>query len=312
MEKSNKMSGAQTGNFRARTDLALENFQYAQAQGAGVPGIIHRERQRTGCKVTEIVVENDRAGEPLGKPAGRYVTIEMERLSKAPGDFSALSQSVAEELAQFLDLPLEGGLEGPILVFGLGNEAITPDALGPLVCKKILVTRHLRRVLEEEGANDPFLQSLTPVSALAPGVLGQTGLEAAEVAAMACRELKPAAVIVIDALACADISRLGNTIQMADSGVSPGSGVQNRRKELSRRSLGVPAVVAVGVPTVVDMHTIAHGLTNTLPDPEMPNFMVTPRDIDQLVSRGAKLIASAINRALQPMLEPEDIEVLAE
>lgn len=311
MEKEFNKNAAETHGFRARTDLALENFRWAEAQGKGVPGIIHRERQGPGCSITEIVVENDLAGEPLGKPAGRYVTVEMPAISRAPADFPALVEALAGELTQFLDCPLEGGLEGPILVFGLGNLDITPDALGPLVCQKILVTRHLRRALEEEGAKDPFLSSLTPVSALAPGVLGQTGIEAAEVAAMICKEIQPAAVIVVDALACADISRLGTTIQLADSGVSPGSGVQNRRKELSRRSLGVP-VVAMGVPTVVDMHTIAHGLTNRAPDQNMPNFMVTPRDVDQLVRRGAKLIAAAINSALQPMLQPEDIEVLAE
>jgi spore protease len=148
------------------------------------------------------------------------------------------------------------------------------------------------------------------VSVLATGVLGQTGMETAEIVNALIAKIKPNAVIVIDALACSDIKRLGTTIQLSDSGISPGSGVQNSRKELSSETLGIP-VIAIGVPTVVDMHTIVQNLTGHAVSKQMPNMMVTSRDIDKLIERAAKLIANGINLALQPQMSYEDVESLA-
>ena len=154
------------------------------------------------------------------------------------------------------------------------------------------------------------MRSLNKVSAISPGVLGQTGIEAAEVIRSLCETVKPDCVIVIDALACSDISRLGSTIQLTDTGIAPGSGVQNRRQEFTEEALGIP-VIAVGVPTVVDMHTIVENITGNPPDKHLPNMMVTPRDVDKLIERTARLLAFSINKAVQPELTVEDITALS-
>ena len=172
---------------------------------------------------------------------------------------------------------------------------------------KVLATRHLRDELDAE--EEKFLTSLRRVSAFAGGVLGQTGIESAEIVRAIAAELKPSAIIVTDALACSDISRLGTTIQLSDSGISPGSGVSNSRRELSEAVCGVP-VIAVGVPTVVDMHTIVQNLTGEKPDSRLPNMIVTPRDIDRLIERASQLIGFGINLALQPSLDFDDVKGL--
>lgn len=292
-----------------RTDLALESFQAAsQASGKeveGLPGIRSLERDRAGCRVTEIIVENDQAGAPIGKGKGRYLTFETPRLSGHPGRFEGVPEALAEELKSLLPDLDTGTAQGEVLVAGLGNLDITPDALGPLAARKVLATRHFARELLPEDE----LASLRGVVALAPGVLGQTGVEAAEVISALCEKIHPAAVIAMDALACSDVNRLGCTIQLADSGISPGSGVQNRRKELSRRTLGVP-VIAMGVPTVADLASIAEQMTGSPASERTPAMMVTPRDIDQLIFRTAGLLSRAVNLALQPSLTAGELDVL--
>lgn len=279
-----------------RTDLAYEGIS---AEGALPEGIKRSVRNSTGCEITEIIVETDKAGESIGKLRGKYVTVETDRLSAYPEEFDEMAKGIGKEISAFLPS------EGTVLVIGLGNSDITPDALGPMTVSGILATRHLKGELPPGHA----LGELRGVAAIAPGVLGQTGMEVAEIAKAVCEEIRPAAAVVIDALACGDVNRLGCTIQLTDTGISPGSGVQNRRKELSERTLGVP-VVAVGVPTVVDMHTIAENLTGKAADRTLPNMMVTPRDIDQLIERTAKLISFSLNMAFQPTLTPEDITAL--
>ena len=267
-------------------------------------GIDRRLRKSSACSITEIEVTSELAGLKIGKSKGRYITIETDRLSSAPADFEEQAQNVADEITALLKH--HGcGIENGIVV-GLGNSDITPDALGPMAVSKIIATRHLKGSLPK----DHELSSLGVVSALAPGVLGQTGIEAAEIVDSVCSEIKPKFVIAIDALACSDVSRLGTTIQITDTGISPGSGVQNRRKELTETTLAVP-VIAIGVPTVVDMHTIVENITGDPPDKHLPNMMVTPRDVDKLIERAAKLIACAVNRALQPQLSFEDIAALS-
>ena len=164
-------------------------------------------------------------------------------------------------------------------------------------------------VYELDSEEERFLTSLRPVSAFAGGVLGQTGIETSEMVHAIVQQIRPAAIIAIDALACSDISRLGTTIQICDAGISPGSGVSNTRKELSEKIFGIP-VIAIGVPTVVDMHTIVRSLTGNDPDRELPNMMVTPRDIDRLTERASQLIAFGINLALQPSLSLDDVRGL--
>lgn len=282
-----------------RTDLAVEMID---EDAASLPkGIKRRLRKSSACSITEIIVTDEIAGLRIGKPRGRYITVETDRLSANPSDFEEQAANIAAEI-----IALKGAEKKCGLIVGLGNSDITPDALGPMVISQIIATRHLR----DELPKGHELANLNPVSAIAPGVLGQTGIEAAEVIRAVCEHTKPQYVIVIDALACSDVSRLGTTIQLTDTGISPGSGVQNRRKELSEITLGIP-VIAIGVPTVVDMHTIVENVTGNPPDKHLPNMMVTPRDVDQLITRTAKLLAYAVNRAAQPSLTFEDIAALS-
>lgn len=282
-----------------RTDLAVEMID---EDADDLPkGIKRRLRKSSACSITEIIVTDDAAGVRIGKPKGHYITIETDRLSAAPEDLDEQVSNIADEITR-----LKGENRSSALVAGLGNSDITPDALGPMVVSRIIATRHLHDELPEGHE----LRRLNKVSAIAPGVLGQTGIEAAEIIRSICAETKPDIVIVIDALACSDISRLGSTIQLSDSGISPGSGVQNRRKELSMETLGIP-VIAIGVPTVVDMHTIVENITGSPPDKHLPNMMVTPRDVDKLIERTSRLLAFSINKALQPDLTIEDITALS-
>lgn len=282
-----------------RTDLAVEMID---EDAASLPdGIKRKLRKSSACSITEIIVTNSVAGLRIGKTKGRYITVETDRLSANPDDFEEQVANIAAEI-----ISLKGSDRKNVLVAGLGNSDITPDALGPLVISRIIATRHLQNELPEGH----YLKKLNHVTAIAPGVLGQTGIEAAEVIRSLCDTVKPDCVIVIDALACSDVSRLGTTIQLTDTGISPGSGVQNRRKELSEITLGIP-VIAIGVPTVVDMHTIVENITGNPPDKHLPNMMVTPRDVDKLIERAARLIAYSINKAVQPMLTIEDITALS-
>lgn len=282
-----------------RTDLAIE---MVDEDAKSLPkGIRRRLRKSSACSITEIIVTDAVAGLRIGKDKGRYITIETDRLSASPADFDEQVSNIAAEIVS-----LKGSDRRTALIIGLGNSDITPDALGPLVISQVIATRHLHDVLPD--GHD--LKKLNRVSAIAPGVLGQTGIEVAEIVRTLCDEIKPDCVIVIDALACSDVSRLGTTIQLTDTGISPGSGVQNRRKELSETTLGVP-VIAIGVPTVVDMHTIVENITGNPPDKHLPNMMVTPRDVDKLIERSARLIAYSINKAVQPMLSIEDITALS-
>lgn len=281
-------------NFR--TDLAVEGI-------AAVPPIrsgIKQTKRGKAFKITEIVIDDDSHLDDIGKGKGRYITLEGNSLSKFSDEYEDMAQELAAELKLLIP-------EGEMLVVGLGNNDITPDALGPQTTAKVLATRHLKDELDSN--EEAFLTSLRRVSVFAGGVLGQTGIETAEIVKAICRELKPAGIIVIDALACSDISRLGTTIQLSDSGISPGSGVSNARKELSEKMFGVP-VIAVGVPTVVDMHTIVRSLTGRDPNRRLPNMMVTPRDVDRLTERASQLISFGINLALQPTLTFEDVRGL--
>ncbi len=269
-----------------RTDLAVERT----AASPSLPGI--SKSTRTGAfSITEITIQNDICGAPIGKPAGRYLTLEADSLTRNCENYQSMVEELAHELASFLPE------NGCVFVAGLGNRAITPDALGPRVASKVLATRHLQSALTRE--EQALLPELRPVCVLAGGVLGETGMESAELLQAVCHQIKPAAVVAIDALACAELSRLGTTIQMCDSGISPGSGVANHRAELSRQTLGVP-VTAIGVPTVVDLHTAVQSLIGKQVPSHRPNMMVTPRDIDRLIDHTGDMLACALNMALHP------------
>lgn len=292
MHKQKGDFGLITMNFR--TDLALEAVDTSR-----LPEGVRMEKRGSAFEITEIIISDDNHRETLGKGKGRYITLECGEISQFSENYEQMATELSKELSRLLP-------EGDVLVVGLGNRDITPDAVGVLTAEKVLATRHLRSELREE---DSFLTSLRPVSCLAGGVMGQTGIETAELISAVCREINPKAVIAADALACSDISRLGRTIQISDSGISPGSGVSNARRELSENTLGVP-VIAIGVPTVVDMHTIVRSLTGNEIDEKLPNMMVTPRDIDRLTERGAQLIAYGIDLALQPELSFDEVKGL--
>lgn len=279
-----------------RTYLALEGVASVRGRDSG----IHQVKRGKAFRITEIVIDDNSHIDTIGKGRGRYITLEGSSLSKFSDEYEDMTQELARELRMLIP-------EGDMLVVVLGNNDITPDALGPQVAAKVLATRHLRDELDSE--EEEFLTSLRRVSVFAGGVLGQTGIETAEMVKAIRRELKPSGIIAVDALACLDIRRLNTTIQLSDSGISPGSGVSNARMELSEKIFGVP-VIAVGVPTVVDMHTIVQSFTGGQPTRNMPNMMVTPSDVDRLTERASQLIAFGINLALQPSLTLEDVRGL--
>lgn len=288
-----------------RTDLAIEAAELAGTKTP--PGVESSEEMRGDAKITRIRVVNEEGANAIGKPVGNYVTIELPPFSEMSEEIDEKLSAVADCLKELLPP------DGPVLVAGIGNAETTPDALGPDACSSILATRHIRG----EIARAAGLEGLRPVAVLAPGVLGQTGIETGELLAAAVEHIKPAAVIAIDALASRSLSRLGCTVQLADTGISPGSGVGNKRKELSRETLGVP-VIAMGVPTVVDAMTLAADLLGeedadrllTKIQPDGRAMMVTPREIDMLIDRAAFLCSLAVNTALQPTLSPDDILAL--
>lgn len=283
--------------MQIRTDLAVERTISAPSRLSGIRQI----KRGNTFDITEVIVENNESGRVIGKPKGRYITLESSELSRFSSKYQQMIEEFSEEISELIPD------KGNILVAGLGNRAITPDSLGPRVAGKVLATRHLQTELNEN--DDEFLHTLRPVSVLASGVLGETGIETAEIISAVCEKIKPTAVIAVDALACADPERLGTTIQMCDSGISPGSGVANHRRELSLKTLGVP-VIAVGIPTVVDLHTIAESISGQSIDKQSPNMMVTPRDIDRLIEHSASIIAFGINLALQPDLSFKDLQSL--
>lgn len=290
-----------------RTDLALEA---AEPHAAKLPkGVAQSERIEGNLTINRVEISDSSAAKLIGKPVGNYVTVTVPAFSGA----SELSEeeicAVAKEISDMLP---DSGLT---LVVGLGNNDITPDAIGPRTARQVLATRHI----SADAARKSGLPGLRPTASIAPGVLGQTGMETAEIICSLVKDLKPSAVIVIDALAARSASRLGNTIQIASSGISPGSGVMNSRKELSMDSLGVP-VVSIGIPTVVDATTLASDLLDSaeeniekrrgLFEPEGAAMMITPREIDVLIGHACKTLSLAINKALQPGLTLEEIDYL--
>ncbi len=276
-----------------RTDLALESLARTQVR----EGITEHKRGEH-FSITEIRIADDASGRPLGKGKGRYITLEGQSLSRFSDHFEQMALEFAAELRPLL--PESGG----VLVAGLGNQDITPDALGPRVAAKVLATRHLRKELEAE--DEAFLKDLRQVSVLAGGVLGQTGIETAELLLAVCDKIAPCAVVAVDALACSSLHRLGTTVQLSDTGIAPGSGVANHRMALTQENFGIP-VIGVGVPTVIGMRTIAEDLTGQPPKLPAPDMMVTPRDVDRLISQAAHLVACGINLALHPQMDYADV-----
>ena len=291
-------------NFR--TDLALEKRE--NLSSCEVDGVISKREERKGVAVTTITVTNENGAKALGKPVGKYITLEVTPFMKNADLSDGRIEVLAEELLKLLPK------EGTVLAAGLGNESITPDALGPKCISLLLATRHIKKEL----AKSLGLVPLRPVAGIVPGVLGKTGIETSEIIEAVAKKIRPCALIVIDALASSRLSRLGTTVQLTDTGISPGSGVGNTRTEISSKTLGIP-VVAVGVPTVVDGATLAFDLlesTGANAAKELEKLgdngrerlmMVTPKEIDLVIDRAAELIAMGINSAMQREMALEDI-----
>ncbi len=307
-----------------RTDLAIEAHRDAQRAARHLPGVRASERTEDGVTISEVVVETPEGADAVGKPVGRYVTFESRQLRRHDREHAAtVGKHLSETLASMLPASRE---LSEALVVGLGNWQATPDALGPRVVSRLLVTRHLKSVVPPD-----IQRRMRPVAALAPGVLGITGIETGEMVRAVVDRLQPGFVIAIDALAARSVERIASTIQVSDTGIQPGSGVGNHRAAINRESLGVP-VLAIGVPTVVHAITIARdtiqGLIEELKDDvqfyevldelydkqrdaliaqvlgeSVGDLMVTPKEIDAQIEDLSRLIAGALNTSLQPAID---------
>ena len=287
--------------FAKRTDLALEArelWQESAGKTTRLTGVKAVKRKQEGYPVTRVDILDSRGEEALGKPRGSYLTVDLTTFWQRKSDFFQRAvRAVGTPLKELLPT------EGPVLVVGLGNRAMTPDAVGPLTADYVLVTRHLISAMPRQ------FSGFRPVSVLRSGVLGTTGVESAEAVRGLASEVKPACVIAVDALASRRVGRVCAAVQLSDTGIIPGSGVGNHRHPLNAETLGVP-VIAIGVPTVVDSATLAADLLEetgvTDYDEEKlrasrQNLMVTPRDIDQQVRDLGKVIGYGINWALQDL-----------
>lgn len=288
-----------------RTDLAVEAIENHKS-AAALPHVRQSDRMLEGFAIHEVRILSEDAAREIGKPQGRYLTLELDALIRREEDaFPRACKALSTLLRELLPRPNDG----PVLIAGLGNRMITPDAIGPQTADHVIATRHL------VAQSPAIFADWRPVSALAPGVLGQTGVETGEVICGVLDRVRPAAVIAVDALAAGRLSRLLRTVQLADTGITPGTGVGNARAALNEETLGVP-VIAVGVPTVVDGATLAHEISSQLgqPDCEALNdlsqpVMITTRDIDREVADISRMIGYAVNMALHPHLSVADIDL---
>ncbi len=302
-----------------RADLAMEAFE--NTDSSSLPGVRVFHREADTIQITEVLITDNDAARQLDKPKGSYLTLECPRLlERDPQVRLTMAATLAEEIAEVLP---EGKDGAPVLVVGLGNRQITPDSLGPGVVDRTLVTRHILKA--------PFAHArLSNVCAVAPGVMGVTGVESTELVEALVKSIAPRAVLCVDSLAARHSSRIGCAIQLTDTGIQPGSGVGNHRRPLTRESVGAP-VISVGMPTVVYAATLARDafawlsdwhdtedtheealadMEKTLLSAEIGEMIVTPREIDAIVEDAAGIIASGINRALQPGLSDEEISTM--
>ena len=295
--------------FAKRTDLALEArelWQESAEKATRLNGVKATNQRAEGYPVTRVDILDERGEQALGKPRGTYRTVDLTTFWQRRSDF--FERAVRAVGGQLKDL-LPGN--GPVLVVGLGNGAMTPDAIGPLAADSVLVTRHLIAAMPKH------FSGFRPVAVFRTGVLGTTGVESAEAVRGLVEQVQPALVIAIDALASRRVGRVCTTVQLSDTGIIPGSGVGNHRAALNQETLGVP-VFSIGIPTVVDAATLAadlleeSGIMDIDGDKlrsSQQNLMVTPRDIDQQVRDLGKVVGYGINWALQD-LEIEEINAL--
>lgn len=314
-------------NYSVRTDLALEEKEQFESDNVEIPGVVLEEDydEKSEIRVTRVEIETENGAKAMGKPVGTYLTLETPNLA-VPDEESHVE--IAEKLCGYIrelidknDVRKDKDLS--VLVVGLGNREVTPDALGPYVADHLSVTRH---IVKEYGKYAMGMERADMISAIVPGVMGQTGMESAEIVRGIIRETHPDIVIAVDALAARNSRRLNRTVQIADSGIHPGSGVGNHRIGMTRESLGVP-VIGIGVPTVVDAATIVNdtmenfiralessqslkGVGEVLKSynagekyefvkeliaPHLNGMFVTPKDVDEMVHHISHTISEAIN-----------------
>ena len=287
-----------------RTDLAMEARQLWQEQADStteLPGVKARQSNVRGIGITTVEILDAEGAKALDKPVGSYVSLQWDRhLLRDPDGFARLAQALGKQLRRMVPR------QGTVLVAGLGNSAVTPDAVGPKTLEHLVVTRHLGE----------YFPQLRTVCAIAPGVLGTTGLESVEIVRGTVERSGCACVVVVDALASASLCHVCNSIQLTDTGITPGSGVGNSRMAFDAASLGVP-VVAVGVPTVVDAASLlqqySHENCQKYGETETncyKNMMVTPRDIDAGVCRLSRLLGYGISLGLHRTLTVSDVSCL--
>ena len=315
-----------------RTDLAIEAREiFGKGEHSDIPGVRVDVEKREGITITRVNVEEEVGARIMGKAKGNYITLEVPGLKDNDKDLQEdVSVALSKEIIKLIKL----NDKSVILVVGLGNWNITPDALGPKVIKHLLVTRHIKEYIP-----DQIEEGVRSVCAIAPGVLGITGIETTEIIRGIVDRIKPDLVIAIDALASRKLERVNTTIQIADTGINPGSGVGNNRKQLSKETLGIP-VIAIGVPTVVDAATMANDTIDLVLDtmikeasensdfykmlkdmnrddkykliqevlnPYFGNLMVTPKEVDRLIEDISVVIADGLNVALHPGIDTKDL-----
>ncbi len=323
----NASPGAGFRPIEVHTDMALEARDIVRgASEQEIPGVRVQERNRGAVRITQVEILEEEAERLMGKPRGHYITLDVPTFKERDPDLKQeLTQAIADEMTGMIP----ASTDCSVLVVGLGNWNATPDALGPRTVEQLLVTRHLQGVVPAD-----IRTRMRPVAAIAPGVLGTTGIETLDIIRGVVGEAKPDLVIAVDALAARKLERLVGSVQIADTGIRPGSGVGTQLKGLTEDAVGVP-VVAVGVCTVVQSITIAqeaitlladqlkgsakfydilqelngseqHDLINEVLGNRLGDLMVTPKEIDVLVNDMAGVLAEALNRVLQPRLDPEE------
>ena len=312
--------------YSVRTDLALEEKERFESDNVEISGVVLEEDydETLEIRITRVKIETENGAKAMGKPAGVYLTLEAPNLAVPDEDYHReISEKLADHMEELLHENHLTGRDISVLVVGLGNRQVTPDALGPYVVDNLCVTRHIVR---EYGKYAMGMERAQFVSAIVPGVMGQTGMETLEIGKGVVTETKPDLVIAVDALAARNSRRLNRTIQIADTGIHPGSGVGNHRNGLTRETLGVP-VIGIGVPTVVDAATIVsdtmenliqametsetlkgvgevlkmynnaekYELVKELISPHLNGMFVTPKDEDEMVKQISYTISESLN-----------------
>ena len=322
-------------NYSVRTDLALEEKERFESDNVEIPGVVLEEDydEEREMRITRVVIETENGARTMGKPAGTYLTLETPNLALPDDDtHMEIASELCRHIRKLIDKNIEKGGEKKegqqagdlsVLVVGLGNREVTPDALGPYVADHLAVNRH---IIKEYGKYAMGMERANMISAIVPGVMGQTGMESSEIVRGIVAETHPDIVIAVDALAARNSRRLNRTVQIADTGIHPGSGVGNHRIGMTKESLGVP-VIGIGVPTVVDAATIVNDtmenfiralessdalrgvgrelrsynagekyeFVKELIAPHLNGMFVTPKDVDELIHHISHTISDAIN-----------------